>query len=334
MKMKQPKIGLALGCGAARGLAHIGVLKVLEKHQIPVDIITGTSVGAFIGGAYASGIKVSVMEEISLNADWKLTATMFAPTISFSGFVDGKRIKEFLKSVIGDRNIEELDRKFACIATDILTGKEIVIKQGSLIEAIRASISIPAIFTPVYHGNRFLVDGGIVNPIPVDLARRMGADIVIAVNVLPLNPSSLKKEKTKKANAIKKKKEETGSQKINIALAKKLKNQMDNLVSFSKISEVFKKEEKEKYFSPNFINITLNTINIFEREIIKLRLEKDKPDFLIEPDTSNANLKGFYKGKEAIQAGENATTEMIPAIKKYRKKVKNESRKNYFQESV
>ena len=120
MKMDQPKIGLALGCGAARGLAHIGVLKVLEKYQIPVDIVTGTSMGAFIGGAYASGIKVSVMEEISLNADWKLNAMMFFPTISLSGFVDGKRIKEFSKNVVGNRNIEELDRKFACVATDIL----------------------------------------------------------------------------------------------------------------------------------------------------------------------------------------------------------------------
>jgi len=307
--MDQPKIGLALGCGAARGLAHIGVLKVLEKYQIPVDIVTGTSMGAFIGGAYASGIKVSVMEEISLKADWKLNAMMFFPTISLSGFVDGTRIKEFLKGVIGNRNIEELDKKFACIATDILTGEEIVIDHGSLIEAIRASISIPTIFTPVYHGNRFLVDGGIVNPVPVDLARRMGADIVIAVNVIPLNASSLEKEKMKK--------KEIDYQKVNIALANNLKSKIDDLIKFSRISEVFKNEEKEKYFSPNFINITLNTINIFEREIIKLRLEKDKPDFLIEPDTSNANLKVFYKGKEAIQAGEAAALIIIPAIKKH-----------------
>ena len=184
-----------------------------------------------------------------------------------------------------------------------------MIDQGSLIEAIRASISIPTIFTPVYHGNRFLVDGGIVNPVPVDLARKMGADIVIAVNVIPLNASPLKKEKMKK--------EEIDYQKVNIALANNSKSKIDDLIKISKISDVFKKEEKGKYFSPNFINITLNTINTFEREIIKLRLEKDKPDFLIEPYTSNANLKVFYKGKEAIQAGEEATSKIIPAIKKY-----------------
>jgi len=322
MKTEKPKIGLVLGSGAARGLAHIGVLKVLEKHQIPVDIVTGTSMGAFIGGAYASGIKVSVMEEISLKTDWKLTAKMFSPTISFSGLVDGNRIKEFLKSVVGNRNIEELERKFACVATDILTGEEIVIDQGSLIEAIRASISIPVVFTPVYHGNRFLVDGGIVNPVPVDLARIMGADIVIAVNVLPQSLSLLKKEKMKKKKALKKNEKGMDTQSKNIALSNKFKSQLDNLISLSRISDFFSKEEKEKYFPPNFINITLNTINIMEKEIIKLRMAKDKPDFLIEPKTTNANLSGFHKGKEAIQAGEKAALKIIPEIKRSIEKYK------------
>ena len=313
--MKRTKIGLALGSGAARGISHIGVLKILEKHQIPIDIVTGTSIGAFIGGAYASGLKVSVMEEIALNINWKLTAKMFSPTISFSGFVDGRRIKEFLETVIGNRNIEELDRKFVCIATDILTGEEIVIDQGSLVDAIRASISIPAIFTPVYHRNRFLVDGGVVNPVPVDTARKVGADIVIAVNVIPPVPSILKKEKMKKEKTIKKK-EEINSQKINIVVADYIKNKIDDLVNFSKINEVFKKEEKNKHSLPNLINILFNTITIFEEEIIKLRLEKDKPDFLIEPDTSSINSREFNKAKEAIRAGEEAAKKVIPEIKK------------------
>lgn len=310
------KIGLALGCGAARGLAHIGVLKFLENHKIPVDIVTGTSMGAFIGGAYAAGIEVSVMEEIALNTDWKLTAKMFSPTISLSGFVDGKRIKEFLETVIGNRNIEDLDKKFACVATDIHTGEEIVIDQGSLVEAIRASISIPAIFTPVYHRNRFLVDGGIVNPVPVDTARKMGAEMVIAVNVIPPTPSILRKEKMRKEKIIKKK-EEINSQKINIAVADYIKNKIDHLANFSKISEVFKKEEKDKHIPPNLINIIFNTITIFEEEIIKLRLERNKPDFLVEPDTSSINSREFFKAKEAIRAGEEAAKKIIAGIEKY-----------------
>ncbi len=307
MKTEKTRIGLTLGSGGARGLAHIGVLKVLEEYQIPVDIVTGASMGAFIGGAFASGIKVSVMEELTLDADWKMTTRMFFPTISSSGFADGKRIKGFLKKVIGNRNIEELDRKFACVATDILTGEEIVIDRGSLIEAIRASISIPTILTPVLHGNRFLADGGIVNPVPVDLARRMGADIVIAVNVIPLKALPLKKEI----------RIDRDHKKPNNASAKNLKSKMEDLINISRISEIFKKEGKGNVYSPNFISMTSRTINILEREIIKLRLEKDRPDFLIEPDTSSTNMMEFYKGKASIHAGVKAALEIVPAIKKY-----------------
>jgi len=313
--MKKLKIGLALGSGAARGLAHIGVLKTLEKHQIPIDVIAGTSMGAFIGGAYASGIKVEVMEEIVVNIDWKLTAKMLAPTISFSGFVEGKRINDFLRNVIGDRNIEDLDIRFACVATDILSGEEIMIEKGSLVEAIRASISIPVIFTPVSQEGRFLVDGGIVNPVPVDLARRIGADLVIAVNVIPMNPPLLRRQKMKEEKRLKSRRKEINSQRINIVLAKYLRNRINSLSGVSKISEILKKGEEEKLATPNFVNIFLNTINIFEGEIIKLRLEKNRPDFLIEPDTLSLNPREFYKAREAIKAGEEATIKIISDIK-------------------
>jgi len=274
--MKDLKIGLALGGGAARGLAHIGVLKVLEKNKIPIHIIAGTSMGAFIGGAYAGGMNAFQMEEIAINTNKKVLAKMFSLAISFSGLIDGKKIEEFLKTVLGEKNIEELEKKFACVATDILTGEEVIIDEGPLVNAIMASISIPAIFTPVHHKNRFLVDGGVVNPVPVNVAKEMGANIIIAVNVIPPFPPEFKKEK--------KEKEENG-------------------------------KEESKYSPPNIISILLNTINIFEEEIIKLRLEKDKPDFLIEPDISNIKPREFYKAKEAIEAGEKAGEDIIKDIK-------------------
>ena len=309
------KIGLALGSGAARGLAHIGAIKVLEKNKIPIDIIAGSSMGALIGGAYASGLKVETMEEIATNVDWKLTAKMFSPTVSFSGFIEGKRISDFLGHIIGNKNIEDLDIRFACVATDILSGEEIVIDQGSLIEAIRASISIPVFFTPVKHKDSFLVDGGIVNPVPVDLARRLGADTVIAVNVIPQISSSLKKSKMKRGKTSKRNKKELNSRRINMALANYIKNRINNMSGILKVSELLKKVEKEKLASPNFINIFLNTINIFEGEIIKLKLEINQPDFLIEPNTSLINSREFYKAEEAIKAGERAAEKIIPDIK-------------------
>lgn len=309
------KIGLALGSGAARGLAHIGAIKVLEKNKIPIDIIAGSSMGALIGGAYASGLKVETMEEIATNVDRKLTAKMFSPTVSFSGFIEGKRISDFLGHIIGNKNIEDLDIRFVCVATDILSGEEIVIDQGSLIEAIRASISIPVFFTPVKHKDSFLVDGGIVNPVPVDLARRLGADTVIAVNVIPQISSSLKKSKMKRRKTSKRNKKELNSRRINMALANYIKNRINNMSGILKVSELLKKVEKEKLASPNFINIFLNTINIFEGEIIKLKLEINQPDFLIEPNTSLINSREFYKAEEAIKAGERAAEKIIPDIK-------------------
>jgi len=309
------KVGLALGSGAARGLAHIGAIKVLKKNKIPIDIIAGSSMGALIGGAYASGLKVETMEEIATNVDWKLTAKMFSPTVSFSGFIDGKRISDFLGHIIGNKNIEDLDIRFACVATDIFSGEEIVIDQGSLIEAIRASISIPVFFTPVKHKDSFLVDGGIVNPVPVDLARRLGADTVIAVNVIPQISSSLKKSKMKRGKTSKRNKKELNSRRINMALANYIKNRINNMSGILKVNELLKKVEKEKLDSPNFINIFLNTINIFEGEIIKLKLEINQPDFLIEPDTSPINSREFYKAEEAIKAGERATEKIIQDIK-------------------
>ncbi|MDY6970494.1 MAG: patatin-like phospholipase family protein, partial [Spirochaetota bacterium] len=143
------RIALALGSGSARGLAHIGVLKVLNENQIPIHAIAGTSMGAFIGALYAAGLSVEQIEEIACNVDWMLTAKMFMPTLPRSGFVEGTRIKKFIRNIVGDLNIDDCIIPFASVAADIITGQEMVIQSGSLTEAVRASISIPMIFTPV-----------------------------------------------------------------------------------------------------------------------------------------------------------------------------------------
>ena len=184
--MRSKKVGLALGGGAARGLAHIGVLAVLEKEGIPIDMIAGTSVGAIVGALYAQGKDASQVKKVFLDlAQHKLTR-FIDPSLPRSGLIKGKKFKDLLASFIGgDIKFSDLRIPFACVATDIETGEEIVIARGSVPEAVRASISIPGIFTVVKRGGRYLVDGGLVNPVPVNLAKRMGADFVIAVNVIP-----------------------------------------------------------------------------------------------------------------------------------------------------
>jgi len=183
--MKKRKIGLALGGGAARGVAHIGVLEILEKSNIPIDMIAGTSAGAAIGALYAQGKNTGELKKLAQSWDWKQRAQVIDLALPRSGFIAGHRIKKLLKSIIGDVNFDELNIPFACVATDVMTGEEVVINHGSVLEAVRASISVPIILSIVKYGGRYLVDGGLVNPVPVSVLKDMGADFIIAVNVTP-----------------------------------------------------------------------------------------------------------------------------------------------------
>jgi len=185
-KLQKKKVGLALGTGAARGLAHIGVLEVLEKEGIPIDMIAGTSPGATDGALYAQSKDASMIKSLALDLSWKRLASLVDLTLPRTGFIQGKKIKELLKLIISsDIEFSDLRIPLACIATDIMTGEEVVISHGSVLEAIRASISIPVIFTVAKWKGRYLVDGGLVNPVPVSVLREMGADFIIAVNVIP-----------------------------------------------------------------------------------------------------------------------------------------------------
>ena len=185
-KIPKRKIGLALGSGAIRGLAHIGVLEVLEKEGIPIDMIAGTSTGAAVGALYAQGKGAGQIKKLTLELGWKKLTPLVDLSLPKTGFIRGKKIKDLLASFIGgDIKFSDLKVPFTCVATDIGTGEEIVIDRGSVLEAVRASISIPAVFTVVRRGGRYLVDGGLVNPVPVSIAKKMGADFIIAVNVIP-----------------------------------------------------------------------------------------------------------------------------------------------------
>jgi len=183
--MKKKKVGLALGGGAARGVAHIGVLETLERSGIPIDMIAGTSAGAAVGALYAQGKNTDELKKLVKGWNWLQRAQAIDLALPRSGFIAGHRIKKLLRSIIGDVNFDDLNIPFACVATDVMTGEEVVINRGSVLEAVRASISVPIIFSVVKYGGRYLVDGGLVNPVPVSVLKDMGADFIIAVNVTP-----------------------------------------------------------------------------------------------------------------------------------------------------
>ena len=184
--MPKKKVGLALGGGAAWGMAHIGVLTVLEKEGVPIDVIAGTSVGAIVGSLYAQSKNAGLIKDRFIELSRRRLTRFIDPALPRTGLIKGEKISDQLASFLGGNiKFSDLLIPFACTATDIDTGEEVVFDRGSVIEAVRASISLPGIFTVVRRGGRYLVDGSLTNPVPVNLAREMGADFVIAVNVIP-----------------------------------------------------------------------------------------------------------------------------------------------------
>ncbi|MBI2861176.1 MAG: patatin-like phospholipase family protein [Chloroflexi bacterium] len=179
-------VGLALGSGAARGLAHIGVLAALEQEGIPVDVVAGTSAGAIFGAVYAHSRDAARMKAQALELSSMKLAPMVDPSLSRGGLIRGKKITNMLAAYLGrDVQFSDLKVPFACVATDLDSGAEVVLDSGPVLDAVRASFSVPAVFSVVKWQGRYLVDGGLVNPVPVSVARRLGADVVIAVNVIP-----------------------------------------------------------------------------------------------------------------------------------------------------
>jgi NTE family protein len=179
-----PKIGLALGSGGARGFAHLGVLKVLEEENIPISYIAGSSIGALVAALYASGLGLDRLYKLAKSFRRNDFIDLTIPKM---GLIAGKRITEFIRLLTKGKQIEELAIPVALVATDLQTGAKVVFRQGDVARAVRASISIPGIFVPAEVDGRLLVDGGVVDRVPVSVAREMGADIVIAVDVSPLN---------------------------------------------------------------------------------------------------------------------------------------------------
>ncbi|WP_147531899.1 patatin-like phospholipase family protein [Bacillus marasmi] len=178
--MPRPKIGLALGSGGARGFAHLGVMKVLKEERIPIDFLSGSSMGALIACFYATGLDMDQLYKISSAFKRKYYLDFTVPKM---GFVAGKRVKDLIRIFTHGKNIEELNIPVAVVATDLMSGKKVVFTEGPIADAVRASISIPGIFVPEKINGRLLVDGGVVDRIPVSVVKDMGAELVIAVDV-------------------------------------------------------------------------------------------------------------------------------------------------------
>jgi len=181
------KVGLALGGGGARGLAHIGILKVFQEEQVPIHAIAGTSVGALIGGLYAAGVPTSQLETMARDIGWdaltNYSRVSFLRLVVAQKLLSTDRMESYLRRHIGDRRFDELKIPFSCVATDLQTGERVIFREGNVALAARASATIPGLFEPVMFRHRFLVDGGLVGNVPTDLARALGGQVIIAVDI-------------------------------------------------------------------------------------------------------------------------------------------------------
>ena len=180
MESNNPKLGLALGSGGARALAHLGVLEVLAESEIKIDYLSGSSMGSLIGGLFACGIPLKYIRALAEELDWEHLSDFAFPR---QGLLKGNKLLSFLKIMTKNKNFEDLNIPFAAVACNIENGEHVILKEGSVAKAIRASTAIPGVFVPYQHQKQKLIDGGIIDPVPVSSCYNLGADIVIAVDV-------------------------------------------------------------------------------------------------------------------------------------------------------
>jgi NTE family protein len=296
------KIGLALGGGSARGLAHIGVLQALEKKGIKVDFIAGSSIGSLIGGVYASGLPLYAMERLALETTRKKMNRLMDFAIPWSGFISGKKVREFIWTLVGGRKIESLGIPFAAVATDLDTGMEVVLRKGPLAEAIRASVSIPGIFAPVKLGGNILVDGDLSNPVPVSVLRRMGADYIIAVNVIS-------KPALSQPGGIM-------PHPLSALMLGRRPLNLGKVMRVRKIREFIRKiQSRENDMLPNIVTVMSKMTSIVEYRIAESSLKDCRPDLLIEPRVGRIGFSEFYRAQECIQAGRSAALSKLKDLR-------------------
>lgn len=300
-RKRKPKVGLALGAGAARGWAHLGVIAAVEECGIPVHCIAGTSAGALVAGVYASG-QIGALTEVVLRLDWKEVLRYFSDiTLSRSGLVDGKKISDFIRRYITSSRLEDLRLPFRAVATDIVTGEEVILSHGDIIDAIRASISFPGIFTPVRVDDRLLVDGGLVNPVPVRVVRELGADIVIAVDVNHDREGSRARERERKADGRRHALHQLMSRDTGAGhILSRLERRMEKAGWRALLTGA---SRARKPRTPHIFDVLGASIRIMEATIAEAMLDADPPDVLIRPDVGYIDFMDFMRAEETVEAG-------------------------------
>jgi len=302
----QPKVGLALGSGSARGWAHIGVIQELAKIGIVPEIVAGSSIGAIVGVAYASN-QLDKLDSWVRSLTWKEIINYIDLNIMGGGFIQGDKLLDLARKYLEEDSIESLPRQFGMVATELDTGREIWFQDGSILDALRASIALPGMFTPIKLKGRWLVDGGLSNPVPVSLCRAMGADIVIAVN---LNGDIVGKHTRNHVN--KKERLDINHSKEN-DFWERVSNQLTNSLNERKeiiLSKLFGNNLE----TPGLFNVLASSINIMQDRLTRSRMAGDPPDIILSPRLSELGLMEYDQADVAIEEGRACVQRMRPAL--------------------
>jgi NTE family protein len=259
------KIGLALGGGSARGLAHVGVLQALEERGIAPQVVCGTSAGALVGAAYVLG-RLADLERWLASLEWRDVVGYLDFTLS-GGLIKGQRLFDYFSLHGGDRRIERLPLPYGAVATDLADGSEVWLRSGSLMAAVRASISVPALLKPVQVEGRWCIDGGLVNPVPVSLCRALGAEIVIAVDV---NGSSLGEARP------------------------------------LELAATLEETDAAAAGEPSLLEVVERSLLVAQARLTRLRFALDPPDIVISPAVGPIGFVEFHRAKECFDAGRRA----------------------------
>ena len=293
MTHRSPRIGLALGSGSARGWAHVGVIRALERAGISPSIVCGTSIGALVGAAYAAG-ELDRFEPWVKGLTWQSVMSLLDLTVT-GGLIEGGRLVEFFRSRYDDRGIAHLPKAFGCVATELATGREVWLREGSVVDAVRASVALPGLLTPLLQDERLLVDGGLVNPVPVSLCRAMGAEIVIAVD---LNWDLI----GRRHHAP----EDPGA-----AAAPADSSILDAIFARFRPSAGLHQPTE----MPSVLDVLTTSLNIMQVRITQSRLAGEPADAMIRPRLSGVVAMDYHRAAVAIAEGERAAGQVVPLIR-------------------
>ncbi len=292
-----PRIGLALGGGAARGWAHIGILRALEEMGVRPHVVTGCSIGAIVGAAHAAE-NLDSLESWVRSLRKRDVAGFFDIGWRLNSLVDSQRLRAFLAEYVVPESLEidQLKRRYASVATDLVSGREVWFTEGRVLDSVMASIALPGLFVPVRHQQRWLVDGGLVNPVPVSLCHALGAEVVVAVN---LNGDIVGRHLEKKRADDK---EEGGA----------LDSLLETLRGYS--SSLFPDSGNSKETPPGLFDIIASSINIMQDRITRSRMAGDPPDVVVAPRLGHIGLLEFHRAEEAMEEGRRCVERLRPVI--------------------